>query len=51
VKLFNQKNIDKSISKEKFIPLEAIREIVVNSFAHMKVSPAILNEKIQNFYK
>lgn len=26
------------------IPLEAIREIVVNSFAHMKVSPAILNE-------
>ena len=26
------------------IPLEAIREIVVNSFAHMKVNPAILNE-------
>lgn len=26
------------------IPLEAIREIVVNSFAHMKVIPGVLNE-------
>lgn len=26
------------------IPLEAIREIVVNSFAHMKVTPSVLNE-------
>ena len=26
------------------IPLEAIREIVINSFAHMKVTPSVLNE-------
>lgn len=26
------------------IPLEAVREIVVNSFAHMKVTPSVLNE-------
>lgn len=30
--------------EEPEIPIEAIREIVVNSFAHMKVSPSILNE-------